>query len=54
MNTYNNEEEEINQDNNYEYLSNVKNIMKEMRNNKRNLKRIIEEHFKEQNDFDNN
>ena len=55
LNSYNNEEEdEINQDNNYEQLSNVKNIMKEMRNNKRNLKRIIEEHFKEQNAFDNN
>ena len=55
LNNYNNEEEdEIIQDNNYEQLSNVKNIMKEMRNNKRNLKRIIEEHFKEQNAFDNN
>ena len=55
LNTYNNnDEEEINQDNNYEQLSNVKDIMKEMRNNKKNLKRIIDEHFKEQNAFDNN
>ena len=52
-NTYYDENDEINQDNNYEQLSNVKNIMNEMRNNKRNLKRIIEEHFKEQNDMDN-
>ena len=51
LNTYNDENEEINTDNNYEQLSNVKNIMKEMRNNKKNLKRIIEEHFKEQNEF---
>ena len=51
LNTYNDENEEINTDNNYEQLSNVKNIMKEMRINKKNLKRIIEEHFKEQNEF---
>ena len=31
-----------------EQLYNVKNIMKEMRNNKRDLKKIIEEHFKMQ------
>ena len=52
-NTYYDENDEINQDNNDEQLSNVKNIMNEMRNNKRNLKRIIEEHFKEQNAMDN-
>ena len=35
--------------NKYEQLSNVKNIIKDMRNNKRDLKRIIEQHFNEQN-----
>ncbi len=32
--------------NKYQQLSNIKNIMKEMRNNKKNLKKIIEQHFK--------
>ena len=35
--------------NKYEQLSNIKNIIKDMRNNKRDLKRIIEQHFNEQN-----
>ena len=35
--------------NKYEQLSNVKNILNDMRNNKRTLKRIIEQHFQEQN-----
>ena len=34
---------------NAEQLSNVKNILNDMRNNKRTLKRIIEQHFQEQN-----
>ena len=34
--------------NEYEQLSNVKNIIKDMRKNKKDLKRIIEQHFKEQ------
>ena len=42
----------INHEYNYDQLSNVKNIMKEMRNNKKNLKKIIEEHLREQNKSD--
>ena len=34
--------------NKYEQLSNVKNIIKDMRNNKKNLKLIIEQHFNEE------
>jgi len=45
----NNKNEDFNHENNYEQLANVKNIMNEIRNNKQNLKRIIEEHLKEQN-----
>ena len=37
------------QDNNYEQLSNVKNIINDLRINKQNLKNIIDQHFKEQN-----
>ena len=37
-----------NNQNEYEQLSNVKNIIKDMRKNKIDLKRIIEQHFKEQ------
>jgi len=43
---------EFNNENNYHQLSNVKNIMNEMRNNKKNLKKIIEEHLREQNKND--
>ena len=52
-NSYNNENDEFNQDNNFEQLSNVRDIMNEMRNNKRSLKKIIEEHLKEQNQSNN-
>ena len=41
--------EDFNYEYNYGQLANVKNIMNEIRNNKQNLKRIIEEHLKEQN-----
>ena len=34
--------------NKYEQLANVKNIIKDMRNNKKDLRNIIEKHFKEQ------
>ena len=54
INNYNYINKELIQENNYEQLSDVKNIMNEMRNNKRNLKKIIEEHFKEQNAIDTN
>ena len=40
--------------NNYEQLANVKNIIKDMRNNKRDLRNIIEKHFKEQKKLQNN
>ena len=49
-----NKNEDFNYENNYEQLANAKNIMNEMRNNKQNLKRIIEEHFKEQNKNNSN
>ena len=39
---------QYNKENNYEQLSNVKNIMDEMRNNKRNIKKIIEKHLRQQ------
>ena len=45
FNVYNNN----NQDNKYEQLSNVKNIIKDLRNNKKDLRKIIEQHFKGQN-----
>ena len=54
INNYNFLNKELIQETNYEQLSNIKNIMNEMRNNKRNLKKIIEEHFKEQNANDTN
>ena len=50
----NNRREEKRNDYNYEQLANVKNIMKEIRNNKKNLQRIIEEHLKGQNKNDYN
>ena len=40
--------------NKYEQLANVKNIIKDMRNNKRDLRNIIEKHFKEQKKLQNN
>ena len=40
--------------NNYEQLANVKNIIKDMRNNKKDLRNIIEKHFKEQKKLQNN
>ena len=46
FNIYNNNN---NQDNKYEQLSNVKNIIKDLRNNKKDLRKIIEQHFKGQN-----
>ena len=52
MNNNNYENNEFNNENNYHQLSNVKNIMNEMRNNKKNLKKIIEEHLREQNKND--
>ena len=53
MNNNNNyKNNEFNNENNYHQLSNVKNIMNEMRNNKKNLKKIIEEHLREQNKND--
>ena len=51
-NNHNYENNEFNKENNYHQLSNVKNIMNEMRNNKKNLKKIIEEHLREQNKND--
>ena len=54
INNYNFLNKELIQETNNEQLSNIKNIMNEMRNNKRNLKKIIEEHFKEQNANDTN
>ena len=51
-NNNNYENKEFNNENNYHQLSNVKNIMNEMRNNKKNLKKIIEEHLREQNKND--
>ena len=45
----NNNNNNFDEMNKYEQLSNVKNIIKDMRNNKRDLKRIIEQHFNEQN-----
>ena len=50
----NNKNEDFNYENNYEQLANVKNIMNEIRNNKQNLKRIIEEHLKNQNKNNSN
>ena len=52
MNNNNYENNEFNNENNYHQLSKVKNIMNEMRNNKKNLKKIIEEHLREQNKND--
>ena len=40
--------------NKYEQLANVKNIIKDMRNNKKDLRNIIEKHFKEQKKLQNN
>jgi len=40
--------------NQYEQLANVKNIIKDMRNNKKDLRNIIEKHFKEQKKIQNN
>ena len=40
--------------NQYEQLANVKNIIKDMRNNKKDLRNIIEKHFKEQKKLQNN
>ena len=54
INNYNYLNKEMIQETNYEQLSDIKNIMNEMRNNKRNLKKIIEEHFKGQNAIDTN
>ena len=47
-NNSNNNMNNLEKQNKFEQLYNVKNIMKEMRNNKRDLKKIIEEHFKMQ------
>ena len=46
--------EDFNYEYNYGQLANVKNIMNEIRNNKQNLKRIIEEHLKNQNKNNSN
>ena len=54
MDDYICKKEDANYEYNYEQLANVKNIMNEIRNNKKNLKRIIEEHLKEQNKNDSN
>ena len=51
INNNNYENEKFNKEYTYDQFSNVKNIMAEMRNNKKNLKKIIEAHLKEQ---DNN
>ena len=47
-NNSNNNINNLEKQNKSEQLNNVKKIMKEMRNNKRDLKKIIEEHFKMQ------
>jgi hypothetical protein len=55
MNINNMEIENFNdKQNKYEQLANVKNIIKDMRNNKKDLRNIIEKHFKEQNKLQNN
>ena len=54
INNNNYENEKFNKEYTYDQFSNVKNIMAEMRNNKKNLKKIIEAHLKEQDNNDEN